>query len=279
MQRTTSRRTEQKPPRSRAGWMGLIALCCALAGCAGGSGSSGFEIAAENNAIQKALDTDECEIFEGLTICPAASPAPTDTPVAPAATPSSTPSATETQSQGNLTQTPTDHGTVTPTTSPPMVEGTPSATTTLPPPSPTRTVTPTSTIAVQPRSPTPTATTIPSQPNVETNLSSSDTLPCLPDTASTCTLVFEFHPVGLPSSAVYRVAVRTRNPDGEWLVMDTPNNRVAIEVSTADLAQQYQFAVLVFMTDPGFVPETVSLLSDTGADLAFVTPSLSAAEI
>src|SRR4029450_11518767 len=50
-------------PRKRAGWMWLILLSCILAGCAGGSGSSGFDVLAENAAIQQALDSQDCDVF------------------------------------------------------------------------------------------------------------------------------------------------------------------------------------------------------------------------
>jgi hypothetical protein len=75
----------------------------------------------------------------------------------------------------------------------------------------------------------------------------------------------------LPSTATYYVAVRPRNPDGDWLVLPAPGHRVTVEVDSANPAQEYQFAVLVFLAQPAFVPETVELLVDTGADSAFVT--------
>jgi hypothetical protein len=120
-------------------------------------------------------------------------------------------------------------------------------------------------------SPTPTATEIPSRPAVDTNTSARDTVPCAPNSATTCIIAFEFSPIGLPSTATYYVAVRTRNPDGDWLVLPAPANRVEVEIDTSNPAQEYQFAVLVFLADPTFVPEMVELLVDTGADSAFVT--------
>lgn len=53
---------------------GAFALVLALlAGCAGGSGSSGFDIspAAENGFIVLALDSEQCVDAGGLAICPA----------------------------------------------------------------------------------------------------------------------------------------------------------------------------------------------------------------
>ena len=102
-------------------------------------------------------------------------------------------------------------------------------------------------------------------------------MPCRSETADTCTFIFEFRPIGLPSSAFYRVALRTRNPEGNWTVVAAPGNRAEIGVQNTSQSDQYQFAVLVFPSDPGFVPDSVVLLSDTGADTAFVTPIITAA--
>jgi len=62
-----------------------------LSACAGGSGSSGFDInaATEPAVIQRVLDDRDCLVRRGLTICPAAESGDS-TPTAP--TPSMTPS-------------------------------------------------------------------------------------------------------------------------------------------------------------------------------------------
>jgi len=268
-------------PRKRARWMWLILLSCILAGCAGGSGSSGFDVLAENAAIQQALDSQDCEVFEGLTICAAGGKAPpTDTPVAPAQTPTGTPRPTNTArptstALSNLTATPSENGATPTPTGTPIAKGTATPSPTFAGPSATDTQaaapTPTPTLSV-PNSPTPSSTTTPGRAAVETNTSPSDTLPCVPNSDTTCTIVFVFSPVGQPSSAAYRVAVRTRNPDSVWRVVEAPNNRALIEVSDANPGQQYQFVVLVFSEDPGPLPETVQVLAETGADSAFVTP-------
>lgn len=267
-------------PRKRAGWMWLILLSCILAGCAGGSGSSGFDVLAENAAIQQALDSQDCDVFEGLTICAAGGEAPaTDTPVAPAQTPTGTPRPTSTArptstEQSRRTPTPSENGATGTPTGTPIAIGTATRTATLAAPTVTETQaaapTPTPTLSV-PSSPTPSTTATPGRAAVETNTSPSDTLPCVPNSDTTCTIVFEFSPVGQPSSAAYRVAVRTRNPDSVWRVVEAPNNRALIEVSDAPPGQEYQFAVLVFSEDPGELPEAVQLLADTGAESAFVT--------
>lgn len=54
-------------------------LALVLAAC-GGSGSSGFDITSENAAIERALETQECVVFEGLMVCPADAVAPADGP-------------------------------------------------------------------------------------------------------------------------------------------------------------------------------------------------------
>lgn len=282
MHATTDRRFELKALRPRAAWTWLVGplLALLLAGCAGGSGSSGFDIAAENMAIQDALDSNQCEIFEGLTICPAASPPPRPTPTntAPLATPSETPTETATPTRtgtrGSLTMTPAAEGTPTTTTTPVFGSPTPTGTALGATATPTNTR-PSGMATITPQASfSPTATGTPGAPRIETNVSPSDSLPCFVDTDTTCTLLFVFQPIGLASSNVYFVAFRQRNPDSDWTVVAAPEHRVALEnTSTQDPAQQYQFAVLVYASDPGFVPETVTVLSDTGADSAYVTPA------
>jgi len=92
----------------------ILLLAGVVAGCAGGSGSSGFDIRGENAAIEQALGTGGCVAHEGLTICAAgqagASPAVTPTPTTPssaAATPPSTPTAAPTFAVSTATATAT----------------------------------------------------------------------------------------------------------------------------------------------------------------------------
>ena len=49
----------------------LIAALCAVAGCAGGSGSSGFDVSplTESQAISEAIDGQQCVAFENHTYC------------------------------------------------------------------------------------------------------------------------------------------------------------------------------------------------------------------
>jgi len=70
----------------------LAASVLGLMACAGGSGSSGFDISAasEGAAIQRALDKQECLERKGLTICPATEGSPA-VPGSPTPAPSTTP--------------------------------------------------------------------------------------------------------------------------------------------------------------------------------------------
>lgn len=251
MHRTMSRRTDTTRPQPGLRWAWLVALCCVLSACAGGSGSSGFDaLAVENAAIDRALQSQGCETNEGLRIC-ASTGEPSDT-------------ATPTQTLPRFTLTPSPTGSPAPT-------GSPTPTTTPPLAS-----TPTDT----PRgfgTPTPTATPIPLGPSVGTNIGSSDRIPCQQtDTQAPCIFMLTFQPQGLPPGAAYRVAVRTRNPDGPWLIVPVTDDSAAIALDPSRSGGDYQIAVLVFPEEPGFVPEEVELLADSGAYLAFITPVLSA---
>jgi len=250
----TSRRTDL---RHRLGALlahALMLACGALlAACAGGSGSSGFDVAAENAAINRALQSQGCEVIQGLTICASGSPTPT-----PASTATSTPGIPA--FTPTATGTPASAATPTTTTTPHFASPTPS--TTLPLPNPT---------------PTPTATPVPSQPSVDIDVGPNDTLPCRRVApGAPCITVVTFHPIGAPADAAYRVAVRTIAPSSTWTIQTAVDNSAAVEVDTS--GPTYQIAVLLFLSDPGTLPKRVSLLSDTGADFAFVTPVLTPVE-
>lgn len=264
MQSPNSRPTAM-PRRSYTALRMLIAFAAAaLVAACGGSGSSGFDLAAENAAIDKALDTGTCQMDQGLTICasgatssptmPPASPTPTTT-VAP------TDSATPTATQRGITPTATTTassvtGTPTPTGTPPSAPT--STPTTRPPDTPT---------------PTPTATLIPAQPGVDTNVASSDSVTCeSAGPGQPCAFLFTFVPSGIPATAAYRVAVRGRDPNGDWAVYPVVDHGALIAVDPN--VSTIQIAVLVFLADPGFVPDRIALLGDSGADYAFVTSPL-----
>lgn len=244
MQRTISHRPAPPSLRRRSPLGCFLALICAalLSACAGGSGSSGFELArAENRAIERALASDGCEVNDGLTICASDSALPTTTATA----------------RVEMTRTPTPTGPA-PTGSA-IPTGSPS----------TRTPT-----ATRHASRTPTPTPIPPQPAVDINLAPGEAIPCQQDgPAGACSFVLSYDTRGVPDDAAYRVALRPRNPDGRWRILPATDGGAVVAVPSA--SPQYQIAVLVFLDAPTFVPDEVELLAESGADLAFVTPVLS----
>ena len=216
-------------PRRTAAWRWLIAALCAavLAGC-GGSGSSGFDgVAAENTAIDHALETNGCVTERGLTICASGEVTPTQP------TPEPSPTATE---MLNTTATPT--GT--------PVFGTPTP------------------------SPSPTATRPASQPGVDVQPDATDIANCIAAADSQeCTLRVVFVPIAAPIDAAYRAAVRQRQPDGPWRIQPVTGNEVEIVIGPG--VAVVQTAILLYEREPGLVPTEVAVLSDSGADFAFVT--------
>src|SRR5262249_37920460 len=286
MHRTISGRTDTTrrgaAPRT---WLAALACAVLLAACAGGSGSSGFDAAlkAENQAIDRAVESETCEVENGLTICasntapPPTSPTATHLPLTPTPLPASTPTSTlplptqTTASEASpsappadTTPTPTGTGHLGPTGTPTLATlGTPTVRF-------TATTTQASRITM---TPTPTGTPAVSAPGVATNLGPADVIPCDGvDAQGTCTFIFAFQPMGLPPETFYVVGVRTRNPDSSWELLIPTNNQVAVPIDPN--GPHYQFAVLAYLQDPGSVPEEVELLASSGADFAVVTPVL-----
>ena len=225
-----------------------------LHGCAGGSGSSGFDVSGENTAIQQALNEQRCVARDGLTICPAGPTAgqPTRTPTA--------------------TLPPTPRATATVTATP---GATPAATA-------TRVGAPTPT----PSSPPPAATATPRSgaPGVDTALDGATSVACTQVAANApCTFVLPFAPFGFPADAVYAVAVRV-DSSGRWsvgpaLTANGPAEGSSFDAPVAVPATQapggsVQLAVLVFLPPVPALPEEVPQLADSGASFAFVTPEV-----
>lgn len=231
----------------------LAALCAALlTGCAGGSGSSGFDIvAAENGAIDNAIGSGGCVVERGLTICAAAegatpppSPTPTHT-LLPSPTGTPAPIRSESATPLQRTATPT---------------GTPFSL-----PSATRTGT---RIAGS-----PTATRGPSQPSVDIQVDGTDVATCAASADSQpCAVRVMFVPVEAPAGAAYRFAVRARNPDTAWRVRVADG--AVIEIVVPPGVTAIQTAILLYERDPGPVPPEIQVLSDSGADFAFVAAPL-----
>lgn len=225
--------------------LALLALACVagLVACAGGSGSSGFDITAENLAIDEALDSNECQINDGLIICPSSGGTPTQAPATATAT--STPFAV-----------------ATPTTTGPPPETTAT---------PTVFVPPTATTTRAAATATPDNTPVP-DPYVETSLGDSDIAQCVVELGDgDCVLLFSFEPIGFDAATGYEVAYRTRNPDSEWIVLPAPDLFAAIPLEPG---LQYQLAVLVYEDAPPTAAGPVTALGTTKATWAFVTPVL-----
>lgn len=243
-------------------WLVAVALVGTLTGCLGGSGSSGFDIT-EDAAIQQVIDTQECQDFEGLRICPADSGAAVD----PSATP--TPTLTPIAATPPLMDTPT------------LPVGTPGPETT-----PTLPITPTATErAAATQTPVPTPSDPPPM-QIETNLSESSDIVCAGGEGSPCSFVFFFVAIGFPPDAIYQTAFR-EGPDQPW-TLSQPTEAVDSQPGQASFVDNVplapasnapsgseatvQFAVLVFLSDPGELPTSVTRLGDTGASFAYVIP-------
>jgi hypothetical protein len=262
-----------------------------LAGCAGGSGSSGFDLA-ENGAIVRALDEERCVRSDGLTICPVGGVSTPTAPAPPTETVTPPPTPTPPETSGPPTDTPTPPGSDMPTPSPPItnpdVTATPTergvdATRAPTAADPSPTVTPTVTRTA---SPTPTPTPTAGEPRIDVSLGEANAVACEVD-GGACSFSFAFAPLGFPPGASYQVAARRRNPDGEWRVFPAvevsfdPAGAVfeAFIVLPLDPARGEPFtaqvAVLVFLSPSEFQSPAVDALGQSGADLAFVTRELS----
>jgi hypothetical protein len=267
MQRRGTHRAYERIIKRTSALVFALVLALLSFSCAGGSGSSGFDLA-ENEAINMALDEQRCVESEGLTICPAAMP---------------------TQPNGNATATPSETPVpIVPTTTPTMA-GTDF---------PTRTpsVTPgqlTATVAPSP-TPTPTATPTPTStpPMVEgmsvtTSFDGAQGPTCFPtNTPGTCILVFTFSPQGFQATTQYQVAVRSAEDD-PWelrdaveLSFDATGSLFGSDIPINTLVQGptagvfIQTAVLVFIDQPPFLraSEIIESLAESGADFAYVSP-------
>ena len=201
MHRTGNRRTDSTRRGGAHPMSWLVALACAalLAGCAGGSGSSGFDAAlkAENDAIDRAVESQSCQVENGLTVCASdTSPTPSGSPTpssSAAPTRSSTatlpPSFTATQPPASFTPTRVP-ASFTPTRPPPSLTATPA---TLPSEVPETTATPTmpgphftATTQASPTGGPDHATTTPTQALTST-ASSSPTDSAMPTERATAT--------------------------------------------------------------------------------------------
>lgn len=116
---------------------------------------------------------------------------------------------------------------------------------------------------------------------IVTNIGPSSDINCSND--SQCSFRFIYVATGFPPDAKYRTASRG-SADEVWTISEpdvldaSPSetafqDRVPIQAPSNAPASEdttVQFAVLVFLDDPGTVPSTVRLLGDTGANFAYV---------
>jgi len=262
-----------------------LAAMAAIAGCIGGSGSSGFDIA-EGLAIQRVVDLDTCEVFDSLTICPAdTGPGSIETPSAVPTTPAS-PTPSPAPSEPSL-PTATDVAIPAPSETPP---GPADTTPTSSPPSaiPSSTRLPSTTETPRPTD-TPTPTAVPSMEIVTNRVSFDGEAPlCVTgDTPATCFVDFEFFALGFATDVAFRVASRPLGAEAPWLVLDPIAGEfvgpspifvapipVDLSLATESPVERLQIVVLGFESDPGPVPQHVDRLSQTGADLAFAVEPL-----
>jgi hypothetical protein len=238
-------------------WTWLL-LGCVLAACAGGSGSSGFDISAsENAAISQALSEQRCVADAGLTICPVNQGVQ---PPAPSPTPTST---------------------LLPATPTPPVTSLPAATATA-----AATAVPSHTPAPPAATPTVPANGPPNGMSVDTGLTPGVPLSCVLG-PSGCRFVVPFEPVGFPPDATFSVAARQDESGGWRIAPATASSGTTVEVpsfsGTLSIAvgsalvqpvgsgATVQLAVLVFVQPPASVPAQVVHLADSGAAFAFVT--------
>lgn len=245
-----------------------LALTLLSFSCAGGSGSSGFDLA-ENEAINMALDEQRCVESEGLTICPAGTPT------------HSAPDVTMTPTVTPLPATPTP----TPTTD---AVDFPTGTPSVPPAQQTATTSPRPTStprATHPPIPSPTATV---GMTITTSFDGTEGATCIPsDMPGICILPFTFAARGFTIDTHYQVAVRSAD-DEPWELFDavqvsfdalTSNFGADIPVETAaaqgpTASVFLQTAVLVFLDEPPLLPasELIESLGESGADSAYVSP-------
>lgn len=273
------RRRDDRPPRRPAtlAWLALFCLAV-LFGCAGGSGSSGFDVV-ENAAIDQALDEQRCVDSGGLVICPADTAPGVATPPSAAPTPRFTATPTV---EPTATATPTREG---PDNTPPSDTPVAIETGTATPPRPAATTTATATIT---RTFTPTATATPAGMRIDVGLDRTSFVDCL-IVSDTCGFSFAFTVQGFPEGNSFLVASRRLAPESPW--------QISVPVPVGDSSDgSFDVLITVPVTDPGetisvqvailaqsapvdSAPTSVDALGESAAEFAFVTPELQARPI
>lgn len=155
---------------------------------------------------------------------------------------------------------------------------------------PTRAATPTPAVpplATPEQPPTATPTPLASAPGISTDVGVATPVPCTA-TGAGCNFTFVFLPQGFPPSAVYRIASRTPDPPGRWMIgpaltASAPSTSIeapvllTVPAQPADNGTAVQLAVLVFLDAQHVPPATVDELAASGANFAFVTEAVTVA--
>lgn len=225
----------------RGFWLGLLLAAVTFTACAGGRGSSGFDIS-ENAAIGRAIDTQQCVDHQGLTICPADHG---ETPV--------------------MTASPTPTPSVTPYT---PTSATPTPTMSM---SPTATPTPTRTPTIAPR--------VDTGLNDQTAIRCVQTAPggpcSVPLRFSTegfpPSATFRVAARAIGPTGTWQLAPAPVPDNATAAAMFS----VTVLLAGPEPPAHAQFAVLVFLNAPPTLPDAFQELVETSAEYAFVTPTLS----
>jgi hypothetical protein len=224
-----------------AGWVAVL-----LAGCGGGSGSTGL-ITSEVAVIDHVRDTGTCDEFAGAPYCAADSP----DAVAPGG-----------QSVSVVTDAPTPARTPTPGTGGPTPSGGgPLPSPTAAPPTPAPTATAAATAVAPTHTPTPARTATVPQPTAT------------PVDAASVTAVV----AGFDAGAACATAARPAGTEDPWqtaaLVPVDASGEPVVFPLPADVASPREAALLCFADAPGALAPELATLVDADPTVVFVLPS------
>lgn len=247
------------------GVLGLLGML--VAGCGGGSGSTGL-VTSEGEVIDHVRDTGSCAEFEGAPYCA-----------------SDSPNATAPGGQSVRIVGPTPTAVRTPT--PQFVTPTPEATEE-PSPSSTAAGAPTSTPGSQPSgtfAPTPVRTSTPVRTRTATPVRTVTPTPlrtsggspgkptATPATGGTVNAAVD----GFDEGAACATAARAAGSEDRWqtaalVALDPSGSAVAFPLPAA-IAAPYDLALLCFADPPESLPEDLGTLTDADPTVVFVLPS------
>lgn len=123
--------------------------------------------------------------------------------------------------------------------------------------------------------------------SVETGVDRSSALPCVPTDAGQCGFVLPFMTEGLPPTSHYRVATRAAQGDAHWRMTPVaaatpmpgaPSFDVPVSferpIDAPGASTAVQVAILVYLSEPDVLPNTVPSLVASGADFAYVISTI-----